>query len=57
MLANKIPNCNQHFIEGKGHFLTENPEIWKKILLSLTQLGHFLFKKDFFGKVFFVSEL
>jgi len=34
-LVKEIPNYNQNFVEGKGHFLTEYPEIWKKILLSL----------------------
>lgn len=34
-LSNEIPNCNIHFVEGKGHFLTEYPEIWKRILISL----------------------
>lgn len=34
-LAHKIPNCNPNFVEGKGHFLTEYPEVWKQILSSL----------------------
>lgn len=34
-LARKIPNCHENYVEGKGHFLTEEEDIWKQILLSL----------------------
>ncbi|WKK79935.1 alpha/beta fold hydrolase [Marivirga arenosa] len=34
-LGNELQNCTKHFIKGKGHYLTEDPEIWRKILLSL----------------------
>ena len=34
-LGNEIPNCNHNFVESKGHFLTEYPKTWKKILSSL----------------------
>ena len=34
-LAKKLPNCQQHYVEGKGHFLTDDEVIWKKILVSL----------------------
>ena len=33
--ANEAQNSKNNFIEGRGHFLTEYPEIWKNILLSL----------------------
>ena len=36
-LSNKIQNCNKNFVEGKGHFLTEEENIWKKILISLKE--------------------
>jgi pimeloyl-ACP methyl ester carboxylesterase len=31
----RIPKCETHFLKGKGHFLDEDPEIWKCILNSL----------------------
>lgn len=34
-LARKIPHCDENYVEGKGHFLTDDEDIWKKILLSL----------------------
>lgn len=34
-LAAKLPNCQTHYLEGKGHFLTEEPSIWEEILLSV----------------------
>lgn len=34
-LGSEIPNCNQNFVKGKGHFLTEYPKIWKEILSCL----------------------
>ena len=34
-LAKKLPNCQAHYVEGKGHFLTDDEDIWKKILVSL----------------------
>jgi pimeloyl-ACP methyl ester carboxylesterase len=36
-LANNVPCSQKNFISGKGHFLTEEKETWKKILLSLNQ--------------------
>lgn len=36
-LASKIPNCNENYAERKGHFLTDDEEIWKKILVSLKE--------------------
>ena len=36
-LAMQIANCNEHYLEGKGHFLTDDEEIWKKILTSLKE--------------------
>ena len=35
-LAEKIPVCNTHFIENKGHMLSEDPKIWQAILQSLS---------------------
>lgn len=34
-LANNVPCSQKNFISGKGHFLTEEKDIWEKILLSL----------------------
>ncbi len=34
-LARKIPNCNEHYVEGKGHFLVDEADVWKEILDSL----------------------
>jgi len=34
-LATKIPHCQTHFIQDKGHFLTEDPGLWEEILSSL----------------------
>ena len=31
----QIPKVNVHFLENKGHFLDEEEEIWKSILISL----------------------
>ena len=34
-LSQQLRACNTNFIEGKGHFLTEENDIWEKILMSL----------------------
>ncbi|NNF33803.1 MAG: alpha/beta hydrolase [Saprospiraceae bacterium] len=31
----RIPKCNTHFLKEKGHFLDEDDDLWRKILLSL----------------------
>lgn len=36
-LADKFQNCNKNFVDGKGHFLTEEESIWKEILMSLKE--------------------
>jgi pimeloyl-ACP methyl ester carboxylesterase len=35
-LEKAIPNCKANYIEGKGHFLTEYPQLWQKFLQSTT---------------------
>ena len=34
-MAELIPNCNSHYINGQGHFLADNNMYWEKILKSL----------------------
>ena len=34
-LARKIPHCTEHYLEGKGHFLTDEESVWRDILLSI----------------------
>ncbi len=34
-LANQIATCVTHYLEGKGHLLTDDEEIWQQILLTL----------------------
>ncbi len=34
-LVNILPNCKPNYVTGKGHFLDDDPEIWKQILKSL----------------------
>ena len=34
-LSEEIQNCKRNLVEGKGHFITEYPEVWSKILSSL----------------------
>ncbi|MCE7995672.1 MAG: alpha/beta hydrolase [Roseivirga sp.] len=34
-LARKIPDCDENYAEGKGHFLTDDEDIWRNILTSL----------------------
>ena len=36
-LARKIPSCNEHYVEGKGHFLIDEEDIWRDILVSLKE--------------------
>lgn len=39
-LAGAIPDCEAHFLEGKGHFLSEDEGIWAGILDSLKPGGY-----------------
>lgn len=36
-LESKLKYVNTHYLQGKGHFLTEEPAIWKAILESMTE--------------------
>ncbi len=37
-LVQKIPRSNFYPIEGKGHFLDDDPEIWKSVLVALSEI-------------------
>lgn len=42
-MAQEISKCTTHFIEGKGHFLDADEQVWKQILVSVspfTYIGH-----------------
>ena len=34
-LARNLPNCTENYVEDKGHFLTEDDDLWRRILISL----------------------
>src|SRR5690606_33275612 len=36
-LGDEIQNCKKNFVNRKGHFLTEYPDIWERILSSLKE--------------------
>lgn len=35
LLAQKLPHCETHYIPDAGHFLTENEELWEKMLATV----------------------
>lgn len=39
-MARQLQACQTHFIEGMGHFLDGDPEIWKQILQSVLPKKH-----------------
>jgi pimeloyl-ACP methyl ester carboxylesterase len=44
-LAPTIPNCQTHYIPGAGHFIMDDEETWKNILLTIKQQVNDRFNK------------